>query len=63
MKRIFLGATAFAALLFSSCGKNDNASTDLTGALGNWNQLQLQDNHKYLVIVIKKLCMFLLRTN
>ena len=32
MKRIFLGATAFAALLFSSCGKNDNASTDLTGA-------------------------------
>lgn len=32
MKRIFLGATAFVALLFSSCGKNDNASTDLTGA-------------------------------
>ena len=32
MKRIFLGATAFVALLFSSCEKNDNASTDLTGA-------------------------------
>ena len=32
MKRIFLGATAFVALLFFSCGKNDNASTDLTGA-------------------------------
>ena len=32
MKRIFLGAIAFVALLFSSCGKNDNASTDLTGA-------------------------------
>ena len=32
MKRILLGATAFVALLFSSCGKNDNASTDLTGA-------------------------------
>ena len=32
MKRIFLGATAFVALLFSSCEKNDNASADLTGA-------------------------------
>ena len=32
MKKILLGATAFVALLFSSCGKNDNASTDLTGA-------------------------------
>ena len=32
MKRILLGAMAFVALLFSSCGKNDNASTDLTGA-------------------------------
>jgi len=32
MKRIFLGAMAFVALLFSSCEKNDNASADLTGA-------------------------------
>ena len=32
MKRIFLGAMAFVALLFSSCEKNDNPSADLTGA-------------------------------
>ena len=33
MKRIFLGATAFVALLFSSCEKNESTSTpqDLIG--------------------------------
>ena len=31
MKRIFLGATVFVVLLFSSCEKNDNPSADLIG--------------------------------
>ena len=62
MKRIFLGATAFVALLFSSCEKNDNPSADLTGA---W-QLEsatVAGQSQILGDCDKKLCMFLLRTN